>query len=87
MTNTQYSISLTVTYVPYIVAELPSNLTLKVCVEAFCVVMHLTSNTRQAVGPNLMLPSMLALWGVVTTLQGTYDGDLLYGRGLSFDKY
>lgn len=30
MTNTQYSIALTVTYVPYIVAELPSNLLLKV---------------------------------------------------------
>lgn len=30
MTNTQYSIALTVTYVPYIAAELPSNLLLKV---------------------------------------------------------
>ena len=30
MTNTQYSIALTVTYVPYILAELPSNLLLKV---------------------------------------------------------
>ncbi|KIK65255.1 hypothetical protein GYMLUDRAFT_195081 [Collybiopsis luxurians FD-317 M1] len=59
MTNKQYSIALTVTYVPYIVAELPSNLMLK------------------AVGPNLMLPTMLTLWGVVTTLQGvvkTYGG-------------
>lgn len=53
MTNKQYSIALTVTYVPYIVAELPSNLLLK------------------AVGPNLMLPTMLTLWGVVTALQGT----------------
>jgi len=52
MTNKQYSIALTVTYVPYIVAELPSNLLLKI------------------VGPNLMLPTMLTLWGVVTTLQG-----------------
>lgn len=32
MTNKQYSIALTVTYVPYIVAELPSNLLLKVCI-------------------------------------------------------
>jgi sugar phosphate permease len=59
MTNKQYSIALTVTYVPYIVAELPSNLVLK------------------AVGPNLMLPTMLTLWGVVTTLQGvvkSYSG-------------
>ncbi|KAG6916595.1 hypothetical protein DXG01_006203 [Tephrocybe rancida] len=52
MTNRQYSIALTVTYIPYIVAELPSNLVLK------------------AVGPNLMLPTMLTLWGIVTTLQG-----------------
>jgi len=59
MTNEQYSISLTITYVPYIFAELPSNLVLK------------------AVGPNLMLPTMLMLWGVVATLQGvvkTYHG-------------
>ncbi|KAF8808496.1 MFS general substrate transporter [Phlegmacium glaucopus] len=52
MTNKQYSIALTVTYVPYIVAELPSNLLLKI------------------VGPNLMLPTMLTLWGLVTMLQG-----------------
>ncbi|KXN86821.1 hypothetical protein AN958_09557 [Leucoagaricus sp. SymC.cos] len=52
MTNNQYSIALTVTYVPYIAAELPSNLLLK------------------TVGPNLMLPTMLTLWGIVTTLQG-----------------
>ncbi|KAJ7041990.1 major facilitator superfamily domain-containing protein [Mycena alexandri] len=53
MTPRQYSIALTVTYVPYIAAELPSNLLLKI------------------VGPNLMLPAMLTLWGVVTTCQGT----------------
>ncbi|KAF5327673.1 hypothetical protein D9619_005010 [Psilocybe cf. subviscida] len=53
MSNHQYSVALTVTYVPYIAAELPSNLLLKI------------------VGPNLMLPTMLALWGIVTTLQGT----------------
>jgi hypothetical protein len=35
MTNTQYSIALTVTYVPYIVAELPSNLLLRVCLSLF----------------------------------------------------
>ncbi|KAK7035976.1 MFS domain-containing protein [Favolaschia claudopus] len=59
MTPEQYSIALTVTYVPYIAAELPSNLLLKI------------------VGPNLMLPTMLTLWGVVTTCQGTlktYEG-------------
>ncbi|KAF9459783.1 major facilitator superfamily domain-containing protein [Collybia nuda] len=59
MTDKEYSIALTLTYVPYIVAELPSNLLLK------------------TVGPNLMLPTMLTLWGVVTTLQGvvkSYQG-------------
>ncbi|KAF5377396.1 hypothetical protein D9757_009725 [Collybiopsis confluens] len=59
MTNKEYSIALTVTYVPYIATELPSNLLLK------------------AVGPNLMLPTMLTIWGIVTTLQGvvkTYSG-------------
>ncbi|KAF9000861.1 major facilitator superfamily domain-containing protein [Cyathus striatus] len=59
MTNHDYSVALTVTYVPYIAAELPSNLLLKI------------------VGPNLMLPAMLAIWGIVTTLQGvvkTYGG-------------
>ncbi|KAJ6630309.1 major facilitator superfamily domain-containing protein [Mycena sp. CBHHK59/15] len=53
MTPKQYSIALTVTYVPYIAAELPSNLLLKI------------------IGPNLMLPAMLTLWGIVTTCQGT----------------
>ncbi|KAG6810625.1 hypothetical protein H0H93_014850 [Arthromyces matolae] len=52
MSNHQYSVALTVTYVPYIVAELPSNLLLK------------------TVGPNLMLPTMLTMWGVITALQG-----------------
>ncbi|KAF8198500.1 major facilitator superfamily domain-containing protein [Pholiota molesta] len=59
MSNYQYSIALTITYVPYIAAELPSNLLLK------------------AVGPNLMLPTMLTLWGLVSTLQGvvrSYSG-------------
>ncbi|KAJ3888944.1 major facilitator superfamily domain-containing protein [Lentinula edodes] len=55
MSNKQYCIALTVTYVPYIVSELPSNLVLK------------------AVGPHLMLPTMLTLWGIVTTLQGIVD--------------
>ncbi|KIK65234.1 hypothetical protein GYMLUDRAFT_94587 [Collybiopsis luxurians FD-317 M1] len=62
LTNQQYSIALMVTYVPYIVAELPSNLVLK------------------AVGPNYLLPTLLTLWGVVTTLQGvvkSYSGLLI----------
>lgn len=73
MTNKQYSIALTVTYVPYIVAELPSNLLLKVRI--FYLKVYTANKTdtefRKAVGPNLMLPTMLTLWGIVTTLQGT----------------
>ncbi|KAJ8691717.1 hypothetical protein PTI98_011258 [Pleurotus ostreatus] len=52
LTNDQYSIALTVTFIPYIFAELPSNLLLKI------------------VGPNVLLSTLLVLWGVVTTLQG-----------------
>ncbi|PBK63057.1 MFS general substrate transporter [Armillaria solidipes] len=64
MTNKQYSIALTVTYVPYIAAELPSNLLLRV------------------IGPNYLLPTLLTIWGVVTTLQGvvTSYGGLLACR-------
>ncbi|KAH7922094.1 MFS general substrate transporter [Leucogyrophana mollusca] len=52
MSNYEYSVALTVTYVPYIAAEFPSNLLLKY------------------VGPDLMLPAMVTLWGLVATLQG-----------------
>ncbi|TFK39914.1 major facilitator superfamily domain-containing protein [Crucibulum laeve] len=52
MSNAQYSIALTVTTIPYIMAEIPSNLLLK------------------TVGPNLMLPTMASLWGIVTIMQG-----------------
>ncbi|KAK0243694.1 major facilitator superfamily domain-containing protein [Armillaria nabsnona] len=64
MTNKQYSIALTVTYVPYIAAELPSNLLLRV------------------IGPNYLLPTLLTIWGIITTLQGvvTSYGGLLACR-------
>ncbi|KAF9246327.1 major facilitator superfamily domain-containing protein [Melanogaster broomeanus] len=52
MSNYEYSVALTVTYVPYIASEFPSNLLLKY------------------VGPNFMLPAMVALWGLVATMQG-----------------
>ncbi|KAF9227690.1 MFS general substrate transporter [Gyrodon lividus] len=52
MSNYEYSVALTVTYVPYIAAEFPSNLLLK------------------SVGPDIMLPAMVTVWGLVTTLQG-----------------
>ncbi|KAF9456650.1 major facilitator superfamily domain-containing protein [Collybia nuda] len=52
MTNTQFSIALTVTLIPYILIEIPTNLLLKI------------------VGPDRLIPSLLVLWGIVTTLQG-----------------
>ncbi|KAF8553823.1 MFS general substrate transporter [Imleria badia] len=48
----QYTIALTVTYIPYIVAEIPAALLLKY------------------VGPDLMLPTMVSLWGVASATQG-----------------
>ena len=68
LTNKQYSIALTVTYVPYIFAELPSNLLLKVCE---CLVLEFRTNEAQAVGPDRLLPVLLTLWGIVTTSQGS----------------
>ncbi|KIO04117.1 hypothetical protein M404DRAFT_144063 [Pisolithus tinctorius Marx 270] len=62
ISNYQYTVALTVTYVPFILMELPSNLILKY------------------VGPNLMLPTMVTLWGIVATMQGlvtSYTGLLL----------
>ncbi|OCH86142.1 MFS general substrate transporter [Obba rivulosa] len=59
ITSTQYSLALTVTYIPYILVEIPSNLLYK------------------SIGPHIMLPTMLALWGLVCTLQGlvhSYSG-------------
>ncbi len=38
MTNNQYSMALTVTYIPYIVAELPSNLLLRVSHQGVSVI-------------------------------------------------
>ncbi|KXN84380.1 hypothetical protein AN958_12674, partial [Leucoagaricus sp. SymC.cos] len=52
LTPMQYSTALTVTFVPYVLVEIPSNLFLKVA------------------GPNLLLPTLVICWGVVSTLQG-----------------
>jgi len=52
ITDHQFSIALTVTFVPYIAAELPVNLLLK------------------KVGANIMIPLLVTIWGLVTTLQG-----------------
>ncbi|ORY87451.1 major facilitator superfamily domain-containing protein [Leucosporidium creatinivorum] len=59
LTSHQYLIAITVTYVPYIISELPSNLLLK------------------AVGPHIMIPSMVCLWGITCCLTGlvtSYSG-------------
>ncbi|KAJ8502571.1 hypothetical protein ONZ45_g11634 [Pleurotus djamor] len=52
LSNKQYSIALSVTFVPYVLVEIPVTLLLK------------------AMGPNILLPMLLTLWGLVTTLQG-----------------
>ncbi|KAJ6561886.1 major facilitator superfamily domain-containing protein [Mycena capillaripes] len=59
MSNKEYTIVLTLTYVAYVSSELPSNLMLK------------------RIGPNIFLPTIMILWGLVATLQGvvtTYRG-------------
>ncbi|KAJ7683724.1 major facilitator superfamily domain-containing protein [Mycena rosella] len=52
MSNKEYTIALTLTYVAYVASELPSNLVLK------------------RIGPDLLLPTIMILWGLVATLQG-----------------
>ncbi|KAK0482857.1 major facilitator superfamily domain-containing protein [Armillaria luteobubalina] len=68
MTNNQYSIALTATYITNIAAELPSNLLLRV---------RLVDTHSKVVGPNYLLPTIMTSLGVFTTLQGvvtSYDG-------------
>ncbi|KJA14608.1 hypothetical protein HYPSUDRAFT_48993 [Hypholoma sublateritium FD-334 SS-4] len=52
LADKQYQIAVTVTYVPYIAAELPANLLLR------------------KIGPRLLMPSLLTIWGIMVTLQG-----------------
>ncbi|EJT96563.1 MFS general substrate transporter [Dacryopinax primogenitus] len=52
LTDFQYQLAITFTYVPYVVAELPSNLLLKI------------------VGPQILLPTIVTIWGVITLCQG-----------------
>ena len=59
MSDYQYSLALTITYIPYIIVEIPASLVLK------------------RVGANILLPTMVILWGLTTTLQGlvsSYQG-------------
>lgn len=67
LTNRQYSIALTVTYVPYIVAELPLTLALK----KMCVMADLShSSVLMYSGPHILLPTLVVSWGIVCTFQG-----------------
>ncbi|KAL1411874.1 hypothetical protein Q8F55_002853 [Vanrija albida] len=52
LTDKQYSLALTTTYIPYIVAELPLTLAIK------------------KIGPHILIPTLVILWGLVTTFQG-----------------
>jgi len=64
MSDYQYSFALTITYIPYIVVEIPASLMLK------------------RVGANILLPTMVILWGLTTILQGFVSsyGGLLAAR-------
>ncbi|OJA15235.1 hypothetical protein AZE42_07981 [Rhizopogon vesiculosus] len=69
MSNYQYSIALTMTYVPYIVAEFPSNLLLKASIILRLNLSRLMITPKQYVGPRWMLPTMVTIWGLVATMQ------------------
>ncbi|EJD46520.1 MFS general substrate transporter [Auricularia subglabra TFB-10046 SS5] len=59
ITDSQYSLSLTVTYISHACVEIPSNLLYK------------------RIGPHILMPTMVVLWGTVATLQGlvkSYSG-------------
>ena len=62
MSDYQYSLALTITYIPYIIVEIPAGLVLK------------------RVGANILLPTLVIVWGLTTALQGlvtTYHGLLV----------
>ncbi|KAF8200246.1 major facilitator superfamily domain-containing protein [Pholiota molesta] len=52
LTDYQYQVAVTVTFVPYILSELPANLLLR------------------KIGPNILMPTILTLWGVIVVAQG-----------------
>ncbi|PPQ82706.1 hypothetical protein CVT25_009403 [Psilocybe cyanescens] len=52
MTDHQYQVAVTITYVPYVLSEIPANLILR------------------RVGPNVLIPTLLTVWGVVVIVQG-----------------
>jgi MFS family permease len=69
LTNRQYSIALTVTYVPYIVAELPLTLALKK-MYVMTGPVRLTKIELIYSGPHILLPTLVVSWGIVCTFQG-----------------
>ncbi|MBW0463471.1 hypothetical protein O181_003186 [Austropuccinia psidii MF-1] len=59
LTDHQYSVALTVTFISYVIVEFPATLFLK------------------KIGPNILLPTLIIIWGIITTLQGfvkSYSG-------------
>ncbi|KAF9479974.1 MFS general substrate transporter [Pholiota conissans] len=52
ITDRQYSICITITYIPYVLSEIPSNLLMR------------------KIGPNIAMPAILTIWGIIVTLQG-----------------
>ncbi|KAI9457920.1 major facilitator superfamily domain-containing protein [Boletus coccyginus] len=73
MSNYQYTMVLTVTSMNFFLSQLPSTLLLKV---SHTAIGHAASHiflTPQYVGPNLWLPAMVALWGVISATQGFVD--------------
>ncbi|KAG9311304.1 major facilitator superfamily domain-containing protein [Chiua virens] len=56
LSDYQYTVALTVTYIPYILSGFPSALVLKY------------------VGPDILLPAMVTLWGVAAACQGLVNG-------------
>ncbi|KAK7462345.1 hypothetical protein VKT23_007946 [Stygiomarasmius scandens] len=53
MSDHQYSVAVTVLFIPYILSEIPANLLLR------------------KIGPSILLPALLTVWGVIVTLQGS----------------
>lgn len=56
---------------PYIAVELPSNLLLRVSLFSW---LHVTKLIGfQSIGPNIMLPAMVTIWGIICAMQGACD--------------
>lgn len=60
----QYLIAITVTYVPYIASELPVRRLRPPCVAPLTPRFFQSNLLLKAVGPHIMIPSMVFLWGI-----------------------